>query len=98
MAFEWGKTDNLPSTRIKYDLEGEHWMRAFNKHAKQNAPSYSGGHGGGLLIALFSLVIHLFALLFYFAFMLIVFIAKGIVHLYKSNKAKKENKPKKTPK
>lgn len=92
MAFEWGKTDNSPTTRIRYDLEGKHWMRAFNENLKKNAPKYNGGggttggHFEGLIVSLFNLAVHICALIIYGAFMLCVFLIKLIFNAIKKKK------------
>lgn len=72
--FEWGKTDNLPSTRLKYDLEAKHWMRGFKAElGGATARSTSGyGIGFGLIVGLFSIAVYLAALFFYGLFRLLI--------------------------
>ncbi|GGK38327.1 hypothetical protein GCM10007963_03070 [Lutibacter litoralis] len=69
--YKWRPNDNSSSTRLKYDLEAEHWTRAF-KSAQIKQQSVSIGES----LSAIGIVLNLIASLV----LLVVF---GLVNLYK---------------
>ena len=81
--FQWRPNDNSVTTNLRYDLEAEHWTRAFRS---AEIKSSSGGAGDLAFIGiLFSLVIHLI-------FLIIVLIYDGIKWLIELNNKRRRKK------
>ena len=59
--FQWRPNDNSSSTNLKYDLEAEHWTRAF-KSAQMKQQSSSLGGCLSVVGMVIQLVVSLFAL------------------------------------
>jgi len=41
----WRPNDNSSTTRMRYDLEAEHWLKSFsnvNKNSQKNVPNFKG--------------------------------------------------------
>tara|TARA_R110000796_G_scaffold146955_3_gene263702 strand:- start:6065 stop:6433 length:369 start_codon:yes stop_codon:yes gene_type:complete len=63
--FQWRPNDNSATTRVKYDLEAEHWLRSFKSaEMSQKNSSFSSDLNGiglvfGLIINLFNITIML---------------------------------------
>ena len=61
--FQWRPNDNSATTRVKYDLEAEHWLRSFKSaEISQKSGSFASDLAGiglvfGLVINLFNIVI-----------------------------------------
>lgn len=63
--YQWRPNDNSSSTRLKYDLEAEHWTRAF-KSAQMKQQSVSFGEtlsAIGMVISLIASIILLIVFL-----------------------------------
>ena len=72
--FVWRPNDNSPSTLLKYDLEAQHWTKAFNSAQRSQAPVNYGEAFGtigliiGLAITLLTIVFQLLSMFFKWAF------------------------------
>ena len=60
--YQWRPNDNSSSTRLKYDLEAEHWTRAF-KSAQINNKTTSAGEAFGVVGLCISLIFSLVVLI-----------------------------------
>ena len=38
-SYNWRPSDNSSTTRLRYNLEAEHWLRAFKNAERKNKPS-----------------------------------------------------------
>lgn len=75
--YQWRPNDNSVTTRLRYDLEAEHWTRAF-KSAQLNSKTLSFGDSVSVIGTILKLVIGIVVL----AVMLVIDLIKWINSKY----------------
>ncbi|MEM0519597.1 hypothetical protein [Aequorivita flava] len=59
--YKWRPNDNSSTTRLRYDLEAEHWYKSFKNAELKHKPSSIGGELG-VIVILLQLLFSLFVL------------------------------------
>ncbi len=74
--YQWRPNDNSSTTRLRYDLEAEHWYKSFKSAERKHKPSSIGSDLG---------VIGIF---FQLVFSLLILLMLGLIQLVKRLKSK----------
>ena len=60
--YQWRPNDNSSTTRLRYDLEAEHWTRAFKSAQKRSKPT-SYAHDLSVIGAVVTILVSLLTLI-----------------------------------
>jgi hypothetical protein len=60
--YQWRPNDNSSTTRLRYDLEAEHWLKSFKAAERKHKPSVPIGTDFGVIGMVLQLVFSLLML------------------------------------
>lgn len=82
--YAWRPNDNSSTTRLRYDLEMNQWLKSFNSSSSGSGNGVSGNWGASF--AVIGLIIHFIVVAIWFVLILISDLIVWIVNLFDSPK------------